>query len=339
MSLPKPRVVFFGTGEIGLPSLDFLLTGITPACAQTENPALPPAEVIGIVTGPDRPAGRGLRVRLNGFTQRARAANIPCLQPLSLRNPEVQIQLKNWEAEFFIVMAYGKLLPSAVLDFPPRGAWNLHASLLPRHRGASPIQSAILAGDSHTGISLMRMEEGLDTGPVLWQESLAIQPQDTGGSLHDKLALLAAQTLKNAWHLLVNPAHQPRPQDSSLATYATKIEKTEGRIDWKEPADILARRVRAFTPWPGCSTLLPRPGSAPLDLLDLKIWQADVVHTDLPLAAPGTVVKASPDGLEVATGKGVLRILECQLPGKKRLPVADFLRGFGLSEGLVLGVN
>jgi methionyl-tRNA formyltransferase len=331
--MPLVRVVFFGTGDIGVPTLASLRPGST---APGGDRMPPPVELIGVITGPDRPSGRGLHLRPGPIVEMARAAHLPCLQPSTLKEAGFLRTLADWHADIFIVMAYGKILPRAVLDMPPLGSWNLHASLLPRHRGASPIQSAILAGDAETGVSLMRMEEGLDTGPVLWQEAVAIGAEETAGELHDRLAHVAALTLKNGWSRLIEPGFQPEKQKDDEATYAPKIHKRAGEIDWTAAADVIARRQRAFAPWPGSFTHWPTESGEPKEW---KIWRAcadmDPAAMEVATSArPGTILRVNAQDIEVATGRGLLRIFEAQLPGKKRLPMADFLRGHPLHPGM-----
>ena len=220
-------------------------------------------------------------------------------------------------------MAYGQILPRSVLEIPPVACLNLHASLLPRHRGAAPIQAAIVAGDTETGITVMYMDEGLDTGDILLQKKLPILPDETGGSLHDRLAQLAPEALLGALDLLANRNAPRIPQDSAQASYAPKLTREEGRIDWKEPAVVIERKIRAYDPWPGAFAQLAGPSGTERHL---KIFRASVVEQCV--GEPGTIVTPNESELLVATGRGTLRLEEVQLEGKRRMKAGEFLRGF-----------
>lgn len=282
-------------------------------------------QVVAVYTQPDRPAGRGRKPAPSPVKRAALTAGIPVEQPVSLKSAAARTMLAGHAPDLLVVVAYGLLLPPAVLALPPHGCLNIHASLLPRWRGAAPIQRAILAGDDTTGISIMQMEAGLDTGPVLLSRSVPINPDDTGGSLHDRLAVLGARAIVDALAQLASlPA---RPQDEALATYAGKLDKAEGRLDWFKPAAQLAREVRAFNPWPvSFTSLAGQP---------LRIWQAEAREGET--AAPGAVLAAGRAGIDVATGEGVLRLLRVQRAGGKPLSAADFLNAQPLAAGTVLG--
>lgn len=280
-----------------------------------------------VLTQPDRPAGRGLKPAASPVKRLALEAGIALLQPQSLRDSAVQRALVEAAPDGMVVAAYGLLLPRAVLDIPRHGCLNIHASLLPRWRGAAPIPRAILAGDPQTGISIMQMDEGLDTGPVLLQRTLPIAPDDTAGSLTEKLAALGARCIVEALDALEAGTLHPMPQAEAGACYAPKIAREEAAIDWRRDAGFIERQVRAFNPHPGAST--SARGAV------LKLWRA------LPAAAeegaPGRVLQANPEGLVVGCGSGALRILELQRSGGRRLPAAEFLRGFPLRPGEQLG--
>ena len=272
-----------------------------------------------VLTQPDRPSGRGMKLRYSAVKEVALAAGIEVFQPQTLREHDAQERLRSFAADAMIVAAYGLILPQAVLDMPRWGCLNIHASLLPRWRGAAPIHRAILAGDGTTGVCIMQMEAGLDTGPVLLAESLPIVSDDTTGALHDKLAELGAQMIVKALHQL---PLKPNPQPGTDACYAVKIEKSEAALDWRLPAAQLDRKIRAFNPFPGAF--------ADLDGFAIKIWRADQMTI---CGTPGQIVSIDTDGIVVACGEGSLRLTELQKPGGKRLPVAQFLAGNPIAEG------
>ena len=299
----RHRLVFAGTPDFAVPSLAALLEG--------------PWDVVAVLTQPDRPAGRGRRPQASPVKRAAAAAGVPVLQPETLRDAQVLDRLRALAADAFIVAAYGLLLPQAALDLPPHGCVNVHASLLPRWRGAAPIQRALLAGDARTGISLMRMVRALDAGPVYSRHALDIAPADTGGTLHDRLAALGGDALRERLPAILAGSLSPEAQDEAGVTYAPKLDKAEARIDWRDPAAAIERRVRAFNPWPVAETSL--------DDVRIRIWQARALAMahDAP---PGTVLDA-PAALRVATGDGVLEIDELQWPGRRPLAAAAFVQG------------
>jgi methionyl-tRNA formyltransferase len=278
--------------------------------------------IAAVLTQPDRPAGRGLGASASPVKQAAQRRGLAVLQPATLKDAAVQERLAELAPDAMIVVAYGLILPQAVLDVPRHGALNVHASLLPRWRGAAPIQRALLAGDPVTGVCIMRMDAGLDTGPVLLRDELPITPQDTGGTLHDKLALLGARLIVAALDGLARGTLQPTPQSTEGVTYAAKIEKHETRLDWSRSATEAERQVRAFSPVPGAG--------ARVRGAELKILRAGVVEAR---GAPGTIVAAGADGIVVACGGGALRLEELQRAGGRRLPAAAFRRGFPLAPG------
>jgi methionyl-tRNA formyltransferase len=296
------RIVFAGTPDFAVPSMR--------AAASRQ-------EVVAVYTQPDRPAGRGRALTLSPVKRAAIERGIPVLQPQTLKAQVSRDALKALQPDLMIVVAYGLILPQKILDIPRYGCWNVHASLLPRWRGAAPIQRAIEAGDAETGICLMQMEAGLDTGPVLLSQALAIGEHETGGQLHDRLAELGAQVLADGLGLLragMRPV--PRPQPAQGATYAHKLDKAEARLDWSQPAATLARKVRAFEPWP--------VAEAEIAGERLRIHGA----VALPLAhahAPGTLLAAGRDGLDIACGDGALRIRTLQRAGGKAITAADYL--------------
>jgi methionyl-tRNA formyltransferase len=301
------RLVFAGTPDFAVPSL---------RTAAQRN------EVVAVYTQPDRPAGRGRGLQASPVKREALARGIPVLQPESLKSELSREALRALRPDLLIVVAYGLILPQAILDIPVHGGWNVHASLLPRWRGAAPIQRAIEAGDSQTGVCLMRMEKGLDTGPVLLSQAVAIGANETGGQLHDRLAALGAQTLADGLGLLragLRPVAQP--QSAAGVTYAHKLDKAEAKLDWSQPADVLARKVRAFNPWPMAEAMLAGER--------LRLHDAHAVA--MPHAgAPGEILAATRDGIDVACGDGVLRIGVLQRDGGKAITAADFLNAHPL---------
>lgn len=295
------RVVFIGTGEIGVPVLHSLHNSLEH-------------ELVGLVTQPDKPVGRAQRIEPPSIKAALAGSALPILQPEKIKHPDAIVAIRAYAPDVVVVMAYGQILPRAILEIPRLGCLNLHASLLPRHRGAAPIQAAIVAGDRQSGITVMYMDEGLDTGDILLQAKLEIAADESGGSLHDRLAQLAPGALHEALGLL-QAGKAPRiPQDSSAATYAGKLEREDGRIDWTEPATLIERKIRAFDSWPGAFTVLRDAAGRDLKL---KIFSAKVVNAAH--KAPGEIVIAAKDG--------ALSLGEVQLEGKRRMSAAEFLRG------------
>jgi methionyl-tRNA formyltransferase len=301
--MPPLKIIFAGTPEFAVPALNALV-------AAGHSP-------VAVYTQPDRPAGRGRRLTASPVKQAALAAGLPVDQPASLRDSAAVATLRAHAADLMVVVAYGLILPQAVLDAPALGCVNVHASLLPRWRGAAPIQRAIAAGDGETGVSIMRMEAGLDTGPVYLTRALPIDPRETGGSLHDKLAELGAQALIDALPGIADGSLRPRPQDDSRASYARKVSKEEAAIDWRRPAPEIDRLIRAFVPWPVAQTRLA--GAA------LRIWSGEPLSGVPPGLPPGRVFSQSKAGIEVAAGRGALRITRLQLPGKRPMSAAEFV--------------
>jgi len=296
------RIIFAGTPEFAVPSL---------------RAALRHNEVVGVWTQPDRSAGRGRGMRASPVKREALAHNVPVFQPETLKTETAQQALRDLQPDVVIVVAYGLILPQAVLDIPRFGCWNVHASLLPRWRGAAPIQRAIEAGDTQTGVCLMQMQAGLDTGPVLLQQTIAITDIDTGGSLHDRLAVLGAEILSDGLGLLragLKPVLQP--QSETGITYAHKLEKKQARLNWQHNALTLARKVRAFYPWPIAEALVAEER--------LRIYSATALDENS-TAEPGTIIRTSAEGIDVACGKGVLRLTHVQREGGRPIRAIDYL--------------
>ncbi|CTP83114.1 methionyl-tRNA formyltransferase [Xanthomonas translucens pv. arrhenatheri] len=296
------KIVFAGTPDFAVPSLR--------AAAQRH-------EVVAVYTQPDRPAGRGRGLTPSPVKLEAVARGIPVLQPDTLRSPEALQTLRALQPDLMVVVAYGLILPKAVLAIPTHGCWNVHASLLPRWRGAAPIQRAIEAGDSETGVCLMQMEAGLDTGPVLMSQRTPIGDSDTGGQLHDRLAALGAQVLADGLGLLragIRPVPQPQPEVG--VTYAHKLDKAQARLDWQQPAAQLALRVRAFNPWPITEAVLAGERVRIHGAVALELAHAQ---------PPGTVLAASKQGIDIACGQGALRLRVLQREGGKAITAADYL--------------
>ena len=304
------KLAFAGTPEFAAVSLSALIAARH--------------EITLVLTQPDRPSGRGLKPQPSPVKRLAIEHGLAVLQPSSLRDPAAQAAIAAAAPEALTVVAYGLLLPAAVLSMPARGCLNVHASLLPRWRGAAPIQRALLAGDTTTGVTIMRMEESLDTGPMLLQRTVPIAADDTTGSLHDRLAVLGGELLVEA--LASNPP--PRRQDEAGATYASKITKADTEIDWRKPAREIDRQVRAFDPNPGAQS---RHGDSVI-----KIWRGRPAQAD-GAAPPGTVLDAAAGGLCIACGDGALLVTELQRAGGRRMATREFLAGYPLGRGARLG--
>lgn len=295
------RIVFAGTPDFAVPPLQALI--------ESEH------SVVGVFTQPDRPSGRGRKLTPSPVKRLALEAGIEVFQPESLKAEDQRAPLKALRPDLLVVVAYGLILPQAVIDLPPLGCINIHASLLPRWRGASPIQHAVLSGDSESGVTLMFIEPRLDAGPMLLKKKTPITAEDTAGDLHDRLARLGAEALVELMPCLAAGSCVAERQDDAQATYAGKISKEDAVLDWQLPALELARRVMAYNPWPVAETLYN--GQA------LRVWRARAIET--PTDAPPGTLLVNKSGLEVATGKGRLDILELQLPGGKRISARDFL--------------
>ncbi len=311
------RIVFIGTGEIGVPTLQALL--------KSEH------EVVGVVTQPDKPVGRAQLVDpppikkavVSGApdaspARSGRALPIPVLQSARIKDRQAIEEIRALKPDVIVVMAYGQILPRGVLEIPKIACLNLHASLLPRWRGAAPIQAAIAAGDRETGITVMYVDEELDTGDILLQRRIDILPAETGGSLHDRLAKVAPEALLESLELLAKGSAPRMPQDNALATYAPKLKREDGKIDWTDPADAIERKIRAFDPWPGAFMTISTNGAH-----NLKIFSATVVGLR---GTPGEILKRDNE-LVVAAAKDALLLREVQLEGKRRMSAGEFLRG------------
>jgi len=300
-----PKLVFAGTPDFAVPGLR--------ACIEA-------GEVVAVYTQPDRPAGRGRKLAPSPAKQAALAAGIPVEQPESLKTSEAQARLRDYAPDLMVVIAYGLILPRKVLTIPRLGCWNVHASLLPRWRGAAPIQRAILAGDAETGVCLMQMEPGLDTGPVLLSEATPIRADHTGGTLHDRLAEMGAQVLAAGLRqVIAGGTLHATPQPETGATYAHKLEKSEAELDFSRPAVELERKVRAFDPWPVAEAVLAGER--------VRVWAASALPATLEHAgkSPGAIVSASKLGIDIACGEGVLRILKLQRAGGRVVDATDYV--------------
>jgi methionyl-tRNA formyltransferase len=301
------RIVFAGTPAFAVPSLDALVAA---------------HDIAGVLTQPDRPSGRGLDLTASPVKQRALQLGLPVAQPANLRadtdaGARARELLVEWAPDVMVVVAYGLILPRDVLALPRHGCLNIHASLLPRWRGAAPIQRALLAGDSSTGVTIMQMAEGLDTGDMLRSVELPIGPEATTAQLHDQLAALGAAAIVATLEDVAAGGLQPVAQDPSLATYAAKLDKAEGRVDWSAPAEVIDRRIRAYAPWPAATTALD---GAPVKLLGSRLLQAEGQ-----VGEPGAILGLEGDWLKVACGRGVVGISELQRAGKRRVAARDFV--------------
>ncbi len=307
------RVVFAGTPEFSVPSLKALIN-------------TPFVEVVGVYTQPDRAAGRGKKIQQSPVKSFAEKQGLTVYQPESVKGPAVIEHLGGLNADLMLVIAYGLLLTTAVLEIPRLGCVNVHASLLPRWRGAAPVQRAIEAGDRTTGITLMQMQLALDGGPILAQSQIDISESETGGTLHDKLSALGAALLKNKLSKICDQSLEPVAQDNALATYANKLGKAESKLDWSQSAKNLQQKVRAFNPWPMATTKL--------DEMTLRIIKASHINCQ-GNGKIGQVLSADNDGVVVQTGQGQLNVEVLQKPGGKVLAVADFLNGMPITKGMV----
>jgi methionyl-tRNA formyltransferase len=301
------RIIFIGTGEIAAPTLQVL--------QKSEH------EIVAVVTQPDKPVGREQRIEASPIKKVADQTKMLILQPARIKDRQAIEQIRALQPDVIVVIAYGQILPRSVLEIPKIACFNLHASLLPRWRGAAPIQAAIAGGDRETGITIIYMDEGLDTGDILLQRKIDIAPNETGGSLHDRLGQIAPAALLESLQMLSSGDAPRVPQDHALATYAPKLTRGDGRIDWSEPADAIARKIRAFDPWPGAFTRITVKVDEPRNL---KIFSAEIVDLS---GAPGEILQADRNDFVIAAGKGALQLREVQIEGKRRMSAEEFLRG------------
>ncbi|HEV2394512.1 MAG TPA: methionyl-tRNA formyltransferase [Verrucomicrobiae bacterium] len=311
--MPALRIIFMGSASLSCASLQALLSA-------------PGVQVVAAITQPDRPKGRDLKLHASPVKELAASAGLPVLQPQRARDPRFGVELSQLRPDLIAVAAYGQILPQTILDLPPHGCVNVHTSLLPKYRGAAPIQWAILNDEPQTGATIMKMDAGLDTGAILAQAATPIYPHDTAETLHDRLAQLGADLLVRTIPDYVAGKCQPHPQSAEGATFAPKIKKEDGCIDWNQPARVIWNRVRGLTPWPGTFTFIP---AAPTPHL-LKIWQADVVDVQ---GTPGEVLRAEHSGIVIGCGQRALRVLILQLEGGRRLSAGQFLAGHSLEHG------
>ena len=312
--IPNPlRIIFLGTAPLACVSLEALI-------------AFPGLEVVAVVTQPDRPKGRDLRLQPSPVKESALRAGLPLMQPERARDPQFVAQLRERQPDLIVVAAFGQILPQTVLDVPRCGCINVHTSLLPKYRGAAPIQWAILNDEAESGVTIMQVNAGLDTGDILTQEKTPIRPDDNAESLHDRLARLGADLLLRTIPDYIAGKIQPRPQPAETASHARKITKDDGRIDWTLPARVIWNRVRGLVPWPGAFSYLPVQPRPHL----LKVWQAEVADGS---GSPGEVLQADKNGLLVGCGTQALRILSIQREGGRRLTPQQFLAGYPLPKG------
>jgi methionyl-tRNA formyltransferase len=305
------RVVFMGTPDFAVPSLEALLrSGDT---------------VAGVVTQPDRPKGRGQTLAASPIKQLAQREGLPILQPLKMKDPEFLAALRGWQPDFIAVAAFGRILPQVILDMPPKGCINVHASLLPKYRGAGPIQWALITGERETGITTMLMDAGMDTGAILLQEKVPIDPDDTAGTLSDKLSAVGGPLLVETLGRLKAGTLTPQAQDHSQATMAPLLQKEDGLIDWTRSASDIANRIRGLTPWPGAFTYAGD-----------ERWTITRAHPEEAgdaAAEPGTILSAAKDAIRVAAGQGVLAIAELQPANSRRMSIQQYLAGHRVSPG------
>jgi methionyl-tRNA formyltransferase len=308
------KIVFFGTPEFAVPSLQLLIDR--------------KEEVLCVVTQPDRPVGRGQKLKFSPIKELALKYDIKILQPERIKDPKFIDQFQKLSSDLAVVAAYGQIFPKTLLEIPQNGFINVHSSYLPFYRGAAPINQAIINGEKETGVTIMLLDEGMDTGDIILQEKILIGSEENASMLHDRLAVFGAELLGKAIDMLESGGWDPVPQDNQKATYAHLLKKEDGQINWKIPAETIFNQIRGMTPWPGCFSRLNKK--------ILKIHKAKILDTKKEAVA-GQVLSVSGDGIEVSTGMGTMLLIEIQLEGKKRMAAADFIKGYKLEPGTVLG--
>jgi len=310
------RTMFMGTAELACPILRAVAAG---------------TELLAVVTQPDRPRGRHLQIQYSAVKAAALELNLPVLQPAKARDPEFISAVAQIAPELIVVVAYGQILPATLLPIPRLGCINVHTSILPKYRGAAPIQAALLNGESKTGVTIMKMDEGLDTGPIIRIVETAIEPSDNAETLHDRLGRIGAEAIVPTILEYASGRLEPHRQPAEGASYAPKISREDGRIDWRQPAEVIWNRIRAFTPWPGAYTFQKIGDKERL----LKIWKAEIVPSSAAAAAaePGTILKAEKSGIVVASANNALNVTELQREGGRRMSAQEFLAGGNLKEG------
>lgn len=309
------RAIFLGTPDFAVPTLEAMI--------QAGH------DVVAVFTQPDKPKGRGKKFQPTPVKEKAMAYNIPVYQPVKIRDEAVVEQIRQMAPEVIVVVAFGQILPKSLLDIPPMGCINVHASLLPKYRGAAPIQWAVIDGEKVSGVTTMYMAEGLDTGDMILKEEVVLDPKETGGSLHDKLMVTGANLLVKTLTELEQGTAKPTAQnDNEAGAYAKMLQKDMGKIDFNMPAETIERLIRGLNPWPSAYTTL--------DGKTCKIWSADVISSDSE-AAPGTVIQVTKNNFVIQTGKDALQINTLQLEGKKKMDVDAFLRGYEMNTGICFG--
>lgn len=309
------KVIFMGTPDFSV--------GVLEALVGAGH------EVVLAVTQPDKPKGRGGKMQYPPVKEKALEYQIPVFQPKKVRNPECIKELRKYEADVMVVVAFGQILPKEILEMTPYGCINVHASLLPKYRGAAPIQWAVINGEKVSGVTTMQMDEGIDTGDMLLKTEVVLDEKETGGSLHDKLSAAGAELCVRTLKAVKEGTVTPEAQGESTTEYARMLEKSLGSIDWKQSAESIERLIRGLNPWPSAYT--------EWDGKVMKLWEAEVEKDQETVASPGTVTAVEKDGFRVQTGQGTLKVLALQIPGKKRMDAGAFLRGYPMSPGMVLG--
>lgn len=309
------KVIFMGTPDFSV--------GVLEALVGAGH------EVVLAVTQPDKPKGRGGKMQYPPVKEKALEYQIPVFQPKKVRNPECIKELRKYEADVMVVVAFGQILPKDILEMTPYGCINVHASLLPKYRGAAPIQWAVINGEKVSGVTTMQMDEGIDTGDMLLKTEVVLDEKETGGSLHDKLSAAGAELCVRTLKAVKEGTVTPEAQGESTTEYARMLEKSLGSIDWKQSAESIERLIRGLNPWPSAYT--------EWDGKVMKLWEAEVEKDQDTLEIPGTVTAVEKDGFRVQTGQGTLKVLALQIPGKKRMDAGAFLRGYPMSPGMVLG--